>query len=59
MVCREVALEHLEITAAIEAEDVVREYRSVGRDRRFRLYWFGWSLPDRRKRLMHVADKRR
>ena len=26
MVCREVALEHLEITAAIEAEDVVREY---------------------------------
>jgi hypothetical protein len=58
MVCREVALEHLD-TAAIEAEDVVREYRSVGRDRRFRLYWFGWSLPDRRKRLMHVADKRR
>ena len=37
----------------------VRTALQDARDRRFRLYWFGWSLPDRRKRLMHVADKRR
>jgi hypothetical protein len=59
MLRQKVALGRSEAVAAIQAEDVVREYRFVSGDRRFRLDRFGWNLPDGLESLMDVAAQSR
>jgi hypothetical protein len=55
----EVALEHLEARATIEAENVVGEDRFLCGYRWFNLDRFIRCLPNRGKRLMHLADQAR